>query len=75
MLLSQLRIRLHRARQHLTVDVGEHDIEPGERADMADALPHLSGADNADALKLGHLRPLLLEASRSALRAPCDDNG
>ena len=29
-------------------DVVEHDVEAGERADMGDAVAHLTGADDAD---------------------------
>jgi hypothetical protein len=34
-------------------DVVEAHLEPGERADMGDAVAHLSGADDADGLDLG----------------------
>ena len=39
------------APRRLFADVGHHDIEPGQRADMGDAATHLAGADHADAVQ------------------------
>ncbi len=37
------------ALQCVLVHVGDHDVEPGQRADMGDAAAHLPGADDPDA--------------------------
>ena len=39
-------------RQGRGADVAQHHVEPGQRADMRDAAPHLPGADDADAANI-----------------------
>src|SRR5262249_47453717 len=46
--------RLGHPPQCLFMDIGQHDLEAGQRANMRDAAPHLAGADDADAADVAH---------------------
>src|SRR5215470_15412442 len=49
-----VKYRLGHPPQCLFMDIGQHDLEAGQRANMRDAAPHLAGADDADAADVAH---------------------